>query len=278
MANIFAILTAVILAIAGFLAFQNMGNSDRPGRGYKGWIKKRENEQAALDRKERELKNTRETLATTESNLEQVEGENAELDAAVRKQLEKNEEITARKDQKKAESQAKAAEVRSKEEDLAPFGNVEQVVAEIEQMRTELAELETEVDEKEAKQAELQSRIAATTRSADAVRGQIDLRVNNRSNPDLSTTVRNVYPSLGFVTLAAGDNEGVVKGSPLEVVRDGEVMAKLIVTTVEATTAAADVVPGSVAEGRRVIAGDRVRAPKQEETEEPAGGATAAAD
>ena len=40
--------------------------------------------------------------------------------------------------------------------------------------------------------------------------------------------------------LAGGDNEGVVPGSILDVVRAGEVIAKLRVTAVEAGRSAAD--------------------------------------
>ncbi len=42
--------------------------------------------------------------------------------------------------------------------------------------------------------------------------------------------------------LAGGDNEGVVPGSILDVVRAGEVIAKLRVTAVEAGRSAADIV------------------------------------
>ena len=42
MANIFAILTALVLALAAFVAFKNQGKTEEPGTGYKGWIAKRE--------------------------------------------------------------------------------------------------------------------------------------------------------------------------------------------------------------------------------------------
>ena len=61
---------------------------------------------------------------------------------------------------------------------------------------------------------------------------------------------------------ANGDNLGIVKDSPLEVVRADEVVAKLQVSTVEASISAADIVPGSLAEGDSVRAGDQVRSPQ----------------
>jgi hypothetical protein len=61
----------------------------------------------------------------------------------------------------------------------------------------------------------------------------------------------------------------------LEVVRDGEVVGKLLVTTVESHSAAADIIPGSVVQGDSVRIGDRVRAP-QVASPEPTPGPAAA--
>ena len=92
---------------------------------------------------------------------------------------------------------------------------------------------------------------------------KISWPVNSRSNPELRTRVRSVYEGLGFVTLAGGWDLGIVKNSSLDVERDGEVIGKLIVTTVEASTAAADIVPDSVASGDAVRPGDQVVAEKK---------------
>ena len=42
MANIFAILTAIVLALSAFIAFKNKGREGEEGNGYQGWIYKRE--------------------------------------------------------------------------------------------------------------------------------------------------------------------------------------------------------------------------------------------
>ena len=70
MANIFAILTAIVLACAAFLAYQNMGKAEVEGRGYKGWITKTDNEKKKLTRKTAQLKQTHQTLADTEGELD----------------------------------------------------------------------------------------------------------------------------------------------------------------------------------------------------------------
>ena len=259
MAKIFAILTAVVLAIAAFLAYQNMGKSGESGRGYKGWISKRTAEQRSLRNKEGELQDRKDDLQETEGTLAEVNEDIKTLEGEVETQIEKNKQIFVEKEAKQSEAKAKAKEVAEKEGYINEFGDVEQVIGDLRQTRSELAEIEAQITTLEAQQGETESRLTTVGTSVDSLREQIDWRVSGRSNPNLSTRVRSAYPSLGFVTLAGGDNLGIVKNSPLEVVRSGEVIGKLIVTTVESTTSAADVIPGSVAEGRRVIAGDRVR-------------------
>ena len=62
----------------------------------------------------------------------------------------------------------------------------------------------------------------------------------------LKTSISAIYSGWGFVILAGGDNEGVVPGSMLNVMRAGEVIAKLRVTAVEAGRSAADIVIDSM--------------------------------
>ena len=65
--------------------------------------------------------------------------------------------------------------------------------------------------------------------------------------------------------LAGGDNEGVVPGSMLDVVRAGEVIAKLRVTAVEAGRSAADIVVDSMSADTMLRAGDEVVAEEKQE-------------
>ena len=88
--------------------------------------------------------------------------------------------------------------------------------------------------------------------------------VFSRSFPDLKTSIRSVYRNWGFVVLTSGDKQGVISGSTLDVVRGGEVIAKLKVTAVESGSAAADIVLNSVTEGTEVRSGDKVVPEKEQ--------------
>ena len=73
-----------------------------------------------------------------------------------------------------------------------------------------------------------------------------------------------MFGNWGFVTLSSGNNAGVVQDSMLDVVRGGEVIAKLFVTAVESSSAAADLIPDSLAEDTVLMAGDKVVPSKKE--------------
>jgi hypothetical protein len=83
---------------------------------------------------------------------------------------------------------------------------------------------------------------------------------SGQSLATLKTRIRTIYPSWGFVTLASGNNAGVVTNSTLNVVRDGGTIAKLLVTAVEMSTSSASIVPDSMGEEVTLMIGDRVEA------------------
>ena len=82
----------------------------------------------------------------------------------------------------------------------------------------------------------------------------------------MKTRISSIYRNWGFVILAAGDRQGVVTGSTLDVMRGGEVVAKLKVTAVEAGRASADIVLDSVAAQVTLRTGDTVVAQVEEKT------------
>jgi hypothetical protein len=170
-----------------------------------------------------------------------------------------------------AEGKAKTAEADEKEDSIKEFGDVEQVVAELKQLTSDLSQIELDITQGEANRADLEAQLAGVEASLADVRERISWRVSGESNPEAETRIRSVYATLGFVTLAGGDDLGIVKNSTLEVVRDDAVIANLKVTTVESKSAAADIVPDSVVDGESVQVGDTVRsAQKAAPAPEPA--------
>ncbi len=271
MANIFAILTAIVLALSAFVAFKNKGREGEEGNGYQGWILKRETEQKVLKRTQGYLAGVNKDLAETEGTLTEFNADNEVKTKENADQKEKNETLKAEVAAMEASAKAKAAEVAEKEDSIKEFGDVEQVLAELTQTQSDLRQIALDITQGEANRADLEAQLAGAEATLADVRERISWRVSGESNPEAVTRIRSVYATLGFVTLGGGDNLGIVKNSTLEVVRDEEVIAKLKVTTVESKSAAADIIPDSGVDGESVQVGDTVRAAQKAAPEpEPA--------
>ena len=271
MANIFAILTAIVLAFSAFVAFKNKGKEKDEGNGYQGWIYKREQMEEKLKRKQDYLAEVNANLAETEGTLTEFNADNEVKTKENADQEEKNETLKAEVAAMQASAKAKAAEVAEKKDSIKEFGDVEQVLAELTQTQSDLRQIALDITQGEANRADLEAQLAGAEALLADVRERISWRVSGESNPEAETRIRSVYATLGFVTLAGGDNLGIVKNSTLEVLRDEEVIAKLKVTTVESKSAAADIIPDSVVDGESVQVGDTVRAAQKAAPEpEPA--------
>jgi hypothetical protein len=76
--------------------------------------------------------------------------------------------------------------------------------------------------------------------------------------PGVSGRILAVNPGWNFVVLSIGDKQGLMTNSPLLVMRGGEPIAKVRVTSIETSRSIADVIPGSVRRGVTVQPGDHV--------------------
>jgi len=76
--------------------------------------------------------------------------------------------------------------------------------------------------------------------------------------PGVSGRILAVNQAWNFVILSIGDRQGLMTNSPLLVMRGGEPIAKVRVTSIETSRAIADVIPGSTRHGVTVQPGDNV--------------------
>lgn len=111
---------------------------------------------------------------------------------------------------------------------------------------------------KEAMLANLTAQNTASQAEETRRKNELDGMSKGESIPMLKTRIRSIYDTWGFVTLQDGNNAGVVANSTLEVVRDGETIAKLLVTSVESSSASASIIPDSIEEDISLSVGDRV--------------------
>lgn len=252
MANVFGILTAIVLALAAFVAYKNKS-------AYETQIAETATQKDNLAKSQARFQSAQESLAATLARTkDEVEAEIVKLTEESAAQKKANEDM-------KLAIEAKTAKVNSNKEQLddvraktEQVGDLKELADKMRQAESEREELQQSITEAEAKLANLTAQNRQAEEQVNSIRGKLEGVTTGQSLPTLNTRIRSIYPTWGFVTLAAGNNGGVITNSTLDVVRDGEVIAKLLVTAVERNSASASIIPDSVAPGTSPEIGDRV--------------------
>jgi urease gamma subunit len=143
-------------------------------------------------------------------------------------------------------------------EKTSKIGDLKELASKMRATNGELEELTQSITVNEAKLANLTAQDAAIQAQINGAKGKVERFNSGQSLASLKTRIRSIYPNWGFVTLASGNNAGVVANSTLDVVRDGETIAKLLVTAVETGSASASIVPDSLAPDVTLRVGDQV--------------------
>jgi tRNA nucleotidyltransferase/poly(A) polymerase len=252
MANVFGILTAIVLALSAFVAFKNKEH-------YAADIIETQTQKDNLRKSEARLDvDEKEKNVTKPGEIAAVNAEVDQLSTAEATQKKANDDLTA----KVSEKTAKIASNKDKLDDIRvkteKSGNINELAAKLRATSAELVGLAASIDGATGKLANLTAQNAATDAQVSASKGKFENFANGQSLPELNTRIRSIYPNWGFVTLAAGNNAGVVTNSTLNVVRNGETIAKLLVTAVESSSASASIIPDSMASDVTLMVGDRV--------------------
>jgi len=251
MANVFGILTAIILALAAFVAFKNKAE-------YTTRIEQTQTQKSLLVDNQGKLKAKEEVLAALPAEIAGVDAEVDKLSTAEATQKKANDGFTAQvteKTTKIAANKEKLDDIRAKTE---KSGNINELAAKLRATSAELVDLAASIDGASGKLANLTAQNSATDTQVNATKDKFENFTSGQSLPALNTQIRSIYPSWGFVTLAAGNNAGVVANSTLSVVRNGESIAKLLVTAVESSSASASIVPDSLNSDVTLMVGDHV--------------------
>jgi len=251
MPALFGTLTAIVLALSAWIAYKNQSE-------YKNQIALRQSEEETFLKEDKNLKEVTEVWKDTVAEKEKTQQENEVLKEEIvsieAKIASLNDEIAVKEKQKTSLDE----EVAVATEEINKIGGVKVLVPKVKGLRADVAELTQSIEDGNAALSNLKQ-VKLDTEAVIAVN---EKRVYNEtagfSQPTLNTTIKTVYSSWGFVTLNGGDIQGVVPGSALAVVRNGETIAKLKVTAVEENRAAADIDKDSVGPDVYLRSGDKV--------------------
>lgn len=256
MSKVFGTLAAVFFAASAFVAWKNQKAHEREQEAYV-------NSQNVENSTKKGLKKQQKRFADADDARDGHVAKSEE----VQKELDKaTEELSAAKKvvaNLKSEHKGNESEIADANEILRELPNPTELVPKIKRMRSQLAEATSGIGTEEARLANLTRQDIAGKAKIKELRGTIDTITGGKSLPNLNARISAVYRNWGFVILSAGDKQGVVSGSVLDVIRGDAVIGKLRVTAVEAGRASADIVLDSVAEGAVLQPGDKVVAERE---------------
>ncbi|MEY3395244.1 MAG: hypothetical protein RL346_1480 [Verrucomicrobiota bacterium] len=251
MATAFGIITFIVLLASAFVAQKN---NERMAHE----IEQRDQALRNQNASEKELKRNQETFAALEEEIPRIL---AETEAARNQEKELREVNTKLKEDIEFKT-GKVASLQREYDDakntVLLVGEPSSLVAKAKEMKIKSQELDVVIANKESKVENLNAENTSAADLASRLKDNIDTIGRGESLPNLKTRISHIYPNWGFVTLSGGYQSGVTGGSPLQVTRDGAVIAKLIVSTVERSSASASIVPDSLAPDITLRVGDTV--------------------
>lgn len=262
MANVFGILTAIVLALAAFVAFKNKS-------AYEAEITNRQTEETKLSRSKDRLKTAQDNLRATNEDQSETEADIAQLQSQEAAQKKANSEMEETIASKKTEVESNKAKLDEIAEKAAQVGDVRELASKMKIYRGEIEELGQSIAAAESRLANLTSENNRVEAVINDLKSESERISRSESAPGLRTRISSIYQNWGFVTLSAGNSSGVVANSTLDVVRDGEIIAKLLVTAVESSTSSANIIPDTLKEDAVLMVGDQV-VPGQKATKKAA--------
>ena len=188
-----------------------------------------------------ELKKTNEVLAKTKNDLSQTKQELADTQSERDKAVANAEAQT----KKAADLSDKLAKVTQERDDaanqLASYKATDMTPEQIVKLNKTIKDTQAQIDVINAEKLVLQRTLIATQTRLDRYEGK-DNFVKLRG--DLKGKIIVVDPKWDFVVLDIGDEQGAIQDGELLVSRDGKLVAKVILRSIQKNRSIANIVPG----------------------------------
>ncbi len=249
--KVLLVIASFALAGAGYFAYEKKGVLEGRAAEISTQEQAKESRQNDLAKVESAIQEVEKSIAALTTEAESLQTAKIDADA---KMAETESNLKAQ--------QENLAQAKSKIEEAkkltAGIDGIQAVQKEMTQIRTQIDEAEIEVTQLEGAVAAAQvDRKVQESRAAElvALRADQDAGV---IRGEFQSTIKKAYNQWGFVIVSGGNDQGVVNRAQLDVYRRGQPICRLLVTSVDAAEAAADIVPGSLAPGQSVQVGDTV--------------------
>jgi ABC-type transporter Mla subunit MlaD len=250
MAKLPLILSIVALICATGLGIAAKGKADQKMRELASTRTELKQSEATVGTRTTELARANQDLATAGKEIEARVAEVAKLSGDVKTSKDELAAIADTVKQQKEKLVELDKELTDAKKDVADYA------ADKLKLEAELADAQKEAAEKKLAFAVLEDRLKAAEHSANPA--QKSARGATAPSPNLTGSVLAVNEGLNFLVLSVGDRQGVSVNTSMLVVRGGQRVATLKVTSIEPRTSIAEVVPGTLARGQAVQTGDQV--------------------
>ena len=231
---------SLIVAILAGLAAGGLGYYEATNQ-IPALTKQRDDENSAkkdalgkLATTEKNLKKTQSDLATTQSELTDTKGERDKAVTRAEAQSKRADELSdklAKAVQERDDAQNQLAQYKAT--DLTP----DQIV----KLNKTLKDANAQITVINSEKALLGRQLAAKTAELDRLTGG-DPTVKMRA--DMSGKIVVVDPKWDFVVLNLGDEQGAIQGGEMLVSRNGKLVAKIVIRSVQTNRCVANIVPG----------------------------------
>lgn len=253
MAKILLIISALVIAATAYLGFATKQKVD----AIQGDLteKKKATAQALTDlgkatksqkKAEDELGGAKAEVEAKDKELTAKKGEVDTINAALAKT---KEELAAAQELAKNQTPGAAP---------TPAADVEQMQRDLQAAKDAKSKAENDLAEVKQNQDTLTRQLMEEKSKTTAAQTQVRSYKEDFTRPGVTGTILAYNPGWNFVVLSIGDKQSLKAGKEMVVTRDGQMVGKVRVKTVEPTTSIADVIPSSVPKGQSVQPGDRV--------------------
>ena len=126
------------------------------------------------------------------------------------------------------------------------------------ELKAMLGDTKQQLEAAEQEKALLAGKVQAAQDRVAAIEEEKKRRESGLNTPGVHGTVLAVNQAYNFVVLSMGDRQGVVPNSEMLVMREGALIGKIRISSVEPTTSIGDIITNSLARGVQVQPGDTV--------------------
>jgi hypothetical protein len=258
MARFLLIASIVLGFVTAFLGFRAKQQADALQANLQTTKNTLRSTQTSLDTTKKELDGTKKTLEETQGTLKQKEEELVNAKGAAEKA--KDDLAKAMEEVETAKKKVVDAEAAiEKLKGVIPPGvDLTSLPQTLAQLAADKTRAETELAEAKAVSESLKARADELSAAVDTKERTIKEYKDNTVRQGLSGKIVAYNPGWNFVVLNIGDRSGLKAGVQMVVLRGGNMIGKVKVTSVEPSTAIADVLPGTVGRGESVQPGDTV--------------------